>query len=153
MVRVLARTSAHSWTPARTSWCFREGQGRSTNTREKYQLIWKERLGFAKLAIEYGYPIIPFAAVGAGDAYDIVPGRNQPVYARFTGLAVEGHRLADAAFARGIGPTLIRARNVSTSGSANQSQHPAMPETSNDSNARRVRDKRKLPSKKESRSC
>jgi 1-acyl-sn-glycerol-3-phosphate acyltransferase len=39
---------------------------------EKYQLIWKQRLGFAKMAIEHGFPIIPFSAVGAEEAYDIV---------------------------------------------------------------------------------
>lgn len=39
---------------------------------EKYALIWGRRTGFARLAIEFGYPIIPFAAVGAEDLYDIV---------------------------------------------------------------------------------
>jgi len=39
---------------------------------EKYQLLWKQRTGFARLAIEYGYPIVPFAAVGAEECYDIV---------------------------------------------------------------------------------
>lgn len=38
---------------------------------EKYQLIWKKRTGFARLAIEHGYDIIPFASVGADDCYDI----------------------------------------------------------------------------------
>ena len=39
---------------------------------EKYRLIWKQRTGFARLAIEHGYPIVPFAAVGAEECYDIV---------------------------------------------------------------------------------
>lgn len=39
---------------------------------EKYALIWGRRTGFARLAIEFGYPIVPFAAVGAEDLYDIV---------------------------------------------------------------------------------
>ncbi len=38
---------------------------------EKYQLIWKKRTGFARLAIEHGYDIIPFASLGADDCYDI----------------------------------------------------------------------------------
>ena len=39
---------------------------------ERYQLFWKQRLGFARLAIEHGCPIVPFAAVGAEDAFDVV---------------------------------------------------------------------------------
>ena len=39
---------------------------------EKYQLIWKNRLGFVRLAIEFGYPILPFATVGAEECYDIL---------------------------------------------------------------------------------
>lgn len=31
---------------------------------ERYRLKGQERLGFASLAIEFGYPVIPFAAVG-----------------------------------------------------------------------------------------
>ena len=43
---------------------------------EKYQLIWKKRTGFARLAIEHGYDIIPFASVGADDCFDIVIDAN-----------------------------------------------------------------------------
>jgi len=39
---------------------------------ERYRLIWKNRLGFVRLAIEQGYPIVPFAAVGAEECYDIL---------------------------------------------------------------------------------
>ncbi len=39
---------------------------------EKYRLIWKNRTGFVRMAIEHGYPIVPFAAVGAEECYDIV---------------------------------------------------------------------------------
>jgi 1-acyl-sn-glycerol-3-phosphate acyltransferase len=39
---------------------------------EKYQLIWKERVGFARLAIEYGVPIVPFASVGVEDMFEII---------------------------------------------------------------------------------
>jgi len=39
---------------------------------ERYQLIWKNRTGFAALAIAHGYPIVPFAAVGAEECYDIL---------------------------------------------------------------------------------
>src|SRR5512144_2637637 len=30
---------------------------------EKYRLIWKERAGFVRLAVEHGYAIVPLAAV------------------------------------------------------------------------------------------
>ena len=33
----------------------------------KYQLQWKQRLGFAKMAIKHGYPIVPVACVGVED--------------------------------------------------------------------------------------
>ena len=39
---------------------------------EKYKLIWKERIGFARLAIEHGVPILPFASVGVEDMFEIV---------------------------------------------------------------------------------
>jgi len=39
---------------------------------EQYHLIWKSRTGFAALAIKHGYPIVPFAAVGAEECYDIL---------------------------------------------------------------------------------
>lgn len=39
---------------------------------EAYRLLWGDRSGFARLAIEFGYPIVPFAAVGAEECYDIL---------------------------------------------------------------------------------
>ena len=50
------------------------GGGREVMKRknEKYQLLWKERIGFARLAIEYGVPIVPFASVGVEDMFEIV---------------------------------------------------------------------------------
>ena len=39
---------------------------------EKYQLIWKERIGFARMSIRHGYTIVPFGAVGAEESVDIV---------------------------------------------------------------------------------
>jgi hypothetical protein len=49
------------------------GGGREVMKRrnERYKLIWKNRTGFARMAIRHGYPILPFASVGAEDAYDI----------------------------------------------------------------------------------
>jgi 1-acyl-sn-glycerol-3-phosphate acyltransferase len=49
------------------------GGGREVMKRkdEAYKLIWKERVGFVRLAIEAGAPIVPFGAIGVDDAYDI----------------------------------------------------------------------------------
>jgi 1-acyl-sn-glycerol-3-phosphate acyltransferase len=50
------------------------GGGREVMKRkgERYKLVWKERIGFARLAIEYGVPIVPFASVGVDDMFEIV---------------------------------------------------------------------------------
>lgn len=44
---------------------------------EKHSLIWKQRTGFARLAIQHGYDIIPVAALGADDAWDILIDNEQ----------------------------------------------------------------------------
>jgi 1-acyl-sn-glycerol-3-phosphate acyltransferase len=38
----------------------------------RYSLLWKQRLGFASVAIKHGYPIIPVASIGIEDSVDIV---------------------------------------------------------------------------------
>lgn len=39
---------------------------------QRYELLWGERTGFARMAIEAGCPIVPFAAVGAEDRFDVL---------------------------------------------------------------------------------
>ena len=39
---------------------------------EKYKLIWKKRIGFARLAIKHGCTIQPFSAVGIEDMFKLV---------------------------------------------------------------------------------
>jgi len=39
---------------------------------ERYTLMWKERLGFARMAIKGGYPVQPCACVGTEDMLDII---------------------------------------------------------------------------------
>lgn len=56
---------------------------------EKYRLVWKERIGFARLAIEQGVPIVPFASVGVEDMFEIVLDADEMLH---SGLG----RLADA---------------------------------------------------------
>jgi len=50
------------------------GGGREVAKRrgERYRLIWKERLGFARLAVRHACTIVPFAAIGVEDALDVV---------------------------------------------------------------------------------
>ena len=50
------------------------GGGREVFRRkkEKYSLQWKKRTGFAHMAIQHGYDIIPVAQVGGDDTYDIL---------------------------------------------------------------------------------
>jgi 1-acyl-sn-glycerol-3-phosphate acyltransferase len=50
------------------------GGGREVMKRkgERYKLVWKERIGFAHLAIRYGVAIVPFASVGVDDMFEIV---------------------------------------------------------------------------------
>lgn len=50
------------------------GGGREVMRRrgEAYRLIWKRRSGFARLAMEHGYDIIPFGSVGPDESYRIL---------------------------------------------------------------------------------
>lgn len=43
---------------------------------ESYQLVWKKRVGFLKMAIEHGYDIVPFASVGPDDALSVMIDAN-----------------------------------------------------------------------------
>lgn len=59
------------------------GGGREVYKRknEQYKLVWKNRLGFARLAIQHGYPIVPFASVGAEHGMDILLDADNPLLA------------------------------------------------------------------------
>lgn len=85
------------------------GGAREVNKRkgEKYKLIWKERLGFARLAVDHGYPIVPFAAVGAEDMVDVIVDENNPLYAKFTKLVRKTTGWPMQPLVRGIGITPI----------------------------------------------
>jgi 1-acyl-sn-glycerol-3-phosphate acyltransferase len=73
---------------------------------EKYQLLWGDRVGFARMAIQYRYPIVPFAAVGAEEAFDIVLDGDTVLPAAL--LQRLGFRTdALVPIVKGIGPTLL----------------------------------------------
>ncbi len=81
---------------------------------EAHKLIWKQRFGFARMAIKHGYPITPFASKGADiifsivlDGQDIMESRLGN-YIKATGLS-KLVRNGDFVIplVRGIGPTLL----------------------------------------------
>ena len=74
---------------------------------QQYRLLWKERVGFARLAIEFGYPIVPFAAVGVEEMFDIVADQRTPGLAQVYPLISRLVGLPLPPIAHGIGPTLI----------------------------------------------
>ena len=89
---------------------------------QEYRLMWKERLGFARLAIEFGYPIVPFAAVGAEEMLHVLA--DQPDADRGAGLgadAASGGASAAAPRRAASVRRCCRGPNACTSGSASRS--------------------------------
>ena len=88
---VLTKTGVVEGTREITSELMRRGElvmvfpggGREVNKRknERYKLVWKNRLGFARLAIRHQYPIVPFASVGAEHGIDILVDASSPLLA------------------------------------------------------------------------
>jgi 1-acyl-sn-glycerol-3-phosphate acyltransferase len=74
---------------------------------EKYKLIWKERLGFARLAIEHGCPIIPFAAVGGEEMLDVLVDHNNPLYGPLSGMVEKVAGAPLFPVVRGVGLTPV----------------------------------------------
>lgn len=86
------------------------GGAREVNKRknERYKLVWKNRLGFARLAIQHGYPIVPFASVGAEHGIDIVLDNESPLLAPVQFLAEKLLGTKDGpALVRGVGLTPV----------------------------------------------
>jgi 1-acyl-sn-glycerol-3-phosphate acyltransferase len=74
---------------------------------ERYRLIWKNRLGFAVLAIEGRYPIVPFASMGIEHALDIVLDTDNPLMAPARKIAEKLLNAEPLPIVRGIGLTPI----------------------------------------------
>ena len=85
------------------------GGSREVNKRrgQQYGLLWRERIGFARLAIEQGYPIIPFAAVGADEMLDVVIDQNTPIDRQFASLYEKLMGFPTPPIVRGLGPTPV----------------------------------------------
>ncbi len=84
------------------------GGGREVMKRkhEEYKLIWKERVGFVRMAVAHGYPIVPFGAIGVDDAYDIHLDGDSAVMAPARAIAARltGKPEMVPPIATGIGP-------------------------------------------------
>lgn len=76
---------------------------------EEYALRWDNRYGFARLAVEHQYPIIPVGLVGGDDVYTAISSR-EGWWGRFSNrLTTRLSGRADMAIplVKGVGPTLI----------------------------------------------
>ncbi len=76
---------------------------------EEYTLRWENRAGFARLAVEHDYPIIPVGLVGGDDVYRSVTTRDGlwgRLSQRFSERATGRSDMA-LPLARGVGPTVI----------------------------------------------
>ncbi|MBS1625215.1 MAG: acyltransferase family protein [Bacteroidetes bacterium] len=83
---------------------------------EAYELKWQDRTGFVRMAMQYGYDIIPVAAVGAEDAYDVVKDSNDILENSWAGKLLKQTGLAHSVFkdgellppfVRGFGNTIL----------------------------------------------
>jgi 1-acyl-sn-glycerol-3-phosphate acyltransferase len=82
---------------------------------EQNRLTWKNRTGFARMAIEHQYPIVPFASLGADDMYTILfdgeDFRNSLLGRRLLANERINHFLRGGdlfmPLTRGLGPTAI----------------------------------------------
>lgn len=82
---------------------------------DEYKLIWKERYGFARLAIENEYPIVPVSGLGGDELFDILIDKEDVMNSKI-GEWLEDSGIAEKYFkngehipplVKGIGPTLI----------------------------------------------
>jgi 1-acyl-sn-glycerol-3-phosphate acyltransferase len=74
---------------------------------DHYPLVWRERIGFARLALEFGYPIVPFSMIGVDDMWDVVIDADDALYAPARALARRLDIDPEMLFpvVRGLGPT------------------------------------------------
>jgi 1-acyl-sn-glycerol-3-phosphate acyltransferase len=75
---------------------------------ERYRLKWKERMGFARLAIEFGYPIIPLAMVGVEEMFGILADEHTPLLGQASRLMRRLVGLPLPPIGVGLGPMLPR---------------------------------------------
>ena len=82
---------------------------------EVHKLVWKNRTGFARLAIEHGYDIIPFASAGCDQAYRVLVDGSDFQQSRLGRTLLKSPRVDKLLrggdmfmpLSRGVGPTLV----------------------------------------------
>ena len=57
------------------------------SSRERYRLLWRRRMGFVRLAIKTGSPIVPSVCIGIDEAYHVL---------------FEGYKLSERVFGKGV---------------------------------------------------
>jgi 1-acyl-sn-glycerol-3-phosphate acyltransferase len=77
-------------------------------SHERYQLKWKQRAGFAKLAIAAKVPIVPVVGFGIDEMYSVVG------HERFIGRRVFGGERYDLPIAFGRAGTMLPRRATQT---------------------------------------
>ncbi|KGI70484.1 acyltransferase family protein [Mycolicibacterium rufum] len=76
---------------------------------EQNTLLWEGRAGFARVAIEHSYPIVPAALLGGDEIYRSLVARDS-VWGRLTGAVsrrLTGRTDTAMPLLQGIGPTMI----------------------------------------------
>jgi 1-acyl-sn-glycerol-3-phosphate acyltransferase len=66
--------------------------------RQKYRCLWQRSIGYVRLAIRAGVPIVPFAAAGVDDTYRVI------THLRGSGKLLMGHCKYDLPLLWGLGP-------------------------------------------------
>ncbi|CAN5707613.1 lysophospholipid acyltransferase family protein [soil metagenome] len=76
---------------------------------EEYTLRWDDRYGFARVAVEHGYPIIPAGLVGGDDVFTSMTTRDSRwgQFSEWVSERLSGRTDLTYPPIRGIGPTLI----------------------------------------------
>ena len=76
---------------------------------EEYKLRWEDRVGFARVAVEHGYPIVTAALVGGDDVYTSLVSRDSALgrVSTWASRRLSGRTDVAMPLVRGIGPTLI----------------------------------------------
>jgi len=85
------------------------GGGREVARRraDHYPLVWRERIGFARMALEFGYPVVPFSMIGVDDMWDVLADADDALYAPARALAARLDIDPEMLWpiVRGLGPT------------------------------------------------
>lgn len=68
---------------------------------EEYKLVWKDRTGFARMAMQYGYDIVPIVNVGGDDAYNIVKNSEEVLSSTLVGKWLKKSGLAEGLLKHG----------------------------------------------------